>query len=62
MRASCLSTYRWGINLTSMKIGGREWDPLVFTGLRFASMIPILWVYTYFYYRLGSFKLHIARL
>ena len=37
----------WGINLTSMKIGGREWDPLVFNGLRFASMIPILWVYTY---------------
>ncbi|MFD0696412.1 DMT family transporter [Paenibacillus sp. GCM10027628] len=50
----------WGINLTSMKIGGREWDPLVFNGLRFASMIPLLWVYTYFYYRSRTMKLHIA--
>ncbi|MFC5447617.1 DMT family transporter [Paenibacillus aestuarii] len=50
----------WGINLTSMKIGGTEWDPLVFNGLRFASMIPILWVYTYFYYRSHSLKPRIA--
>ncbi|MEW9700686.1 DMT family transporter [Paenibacillus sp. SI8] len=50
----------WGINLASMKIGGREWDPLVFNGLRFASMIPILWVYTYFYYRSRSLKFHMA--
>ncbi|TXK77568.1 DMT family transporter [Paenibacillus sp. N3.4] len=51
----------WGINLASLKIGGREWDSLVFNGLRFASMIPILWVYTYFYYRSHTLKIHIAR-
>ncbi|MDD9271303.1 DMT family transporter [Paenibacillus sp. GCM10023248] len=50
----------WGINLASLKIGGREWDSLVFNGLRFASMIPILWVYTYFYYRSRSLKFHIT--
>ncbi|NOU70518.1 EamA family transporter [Paenibacillus sp. LMG 31458] len=50
----------WGINLASLKIGGREWDSLVFNGLRFASMIPILWVYTYFYYRSRSLKMQIA--
>jgi membrane protease YdiL (CAAX protease family) len=44
----------WGINMTSLKMGGREWDPLVFNGLRFASIIPFLWVYTYFYYRSRS--------
>ncbi|UJF32283.1 DMT family transporter [Paenibacillus hexagrammi] len=49
----------WGINMTSMKIGGTEWDPLVFNGLRFASMIPILWVYTYFYYRSRSLQIDI---
>lgn len=50
----------WGINLASLKIGGREWDSLVFNGLRFASMIPILWVYTYFYYRSRSLRFQIA--
>ncbi|OPH60357.1 multidrug DMT transporter permease [Paenibacillus ferrarius] len=50
----------WGINLASLKIGGREWDSLVFNGLRFASMIPILWVYTYCYYRSRSLKMQIA--
>ncbi|UKS27512.1 DMT family transporter [Paenibacillus sp. HWE-109] len=49
----------WGINLASLKIGGREWDSLVFNGLRFASMIPILWVYTYFYYRSRSLRMQI---
>jgi drug/metabolite transporter (DMT)-like permease len=50
----------WGINMTSMKMGGTEWDPLVFNGLRFASIIPFLWVYTYFYYRSRSLKLRMA--
>ncbi|SEC66268.1 DMT family transporter [Paenibacillus sp. GP183] len=50
----------WGINMTSLKIGGKEWDPLVFNGLRFASIIPFLWVYTYFYFRSRSMKLRIA--
>jgi hypothetical protein len=47
----------WGINMTSLKMGGREWDSLVFNGIRFASIIPFLWVYTYFYYRSRSLKL-----
>jgi drug/metabolite transporter (DMT)-like permease len=51
----------WGINITSMKIGGREWNPLVFNGLRFESMIPFLWVYTYFYYRSHKQKMKIER-
>jgi drug/metabolite transporter (DMT)-like permease len=50
----------WGINMTSLKMGGTEWDPLVFNGLRFASIIPFLWLYTYFYYRSRSLKLRIA--
>jgi|GEM_PF-2013788 len=41
----------WGINLSSMKLGGQEWDPLVFNGLRFASMIPLLGAYTVIYCR-----------
>jgi drug/metabolite transporter (DMT)-like permease len=50
----------WGINMPSLKVGGREWDPLVFNGIRFLSIIPFLWVYTYFYYRSHSLKLRIA--
>jgi drug/metabolite transporter (DMT)-like permease len=48
----------WGINISVMKIGGQEWDPLVFNGLRYLSIIPFLWVYTYFYYRRSGMKLH----
>ncbi|MBP1992023.1 DMT family transporter [Paenibacillus eucommiae] len=51
----------WGINIISMKVGGGEWDALVFNGIRFASIIPFLWVYTYFYYRSRSLKLWIAK-
>ncbi|MNH99120.1 putative amino-acid metabolite efflux pump [compost metagenome] len=51
----------WGINMASLKIGAREWDPLVFNGLRFLSIIPILWVYTYLYYRSRSLKINIAK-
>ena len=39
----------WGINITSMKIGGREWDPFIFNGVRFLGVTPFLWVYTYYY-------------
>ena len=39
----------WGINIISMKVGGREWDPLVFNGLRYASILPILWGYALYY-------------
>lgn len=41
----------WGINMSSLKIGGREWDPLIFNGLRYLGIIPFLWAYTYRYYR-----------
>ncbi|MDP5272566.1 DMT family transporter [Chengkuizengella axinellae] len=37
----------WGINIASMKIGGLEWDPLVFNGIRFLIVLPILWTITY---------------
>jgi drug/metabolite transporter (DMT)-like permease len=39
----------WGINISSMKIGGQEWDPFVFNGLRFILITPFLWIYTYSY-------------
>jgi drug/metabolite transporter (DMT)-like permease len=39
----------WGINISSMKLGGREWDPFIFNGLRFLSITPFLWLYTYNY-------------
>lgn len=34
----------WGVNLSSMKIGGREWDPLLFNGLRYLLIVPLLWL------------------
>ncbi|WP_409342162.1 DMT family transporter [Paenibacillus sp. MBLB4367] len=39
----------WGINIISMKVGGREWEPLVFNGLRYASILPVLWGYALYY-------------
>ncbi len=50
----------WGINVTSMKVGGHEWDPLVFNGIRYASLIPFLWLYTMYYYKSRNLKLTIA--
>lgn len=44
-----------------MKIGGREWDPLLFNGLRYAGLVPILWAYTLYYYRANSMRLTIAK-
>ncbi|QGQ94957.1 DMT family transporter [Paenibacillus psychroresistens] len=41
----------FGINISSMKLGGQEWDPFVFNGLRFLSITPLLWLYTYYYCR-----------
>lgn len=49
----------WGINMSSMKIGGREWDPFLFNGLRFLCIVPLLWAYTYFYYRRHSLRFRI---
>ncbi|AEI42268.1 DMT family transporter [Paenibacillus mucilaginosus] len=52
----------WGINICSMKFGGQQWDPLVFGALRYASILPFLWAYTWWYYRKhrGRLKLQIA--
>jgi drug/metabolite transporter (DMT)-like permease len=41
----------WGINISTMKLGGQEWDPLVYNGLRYLGIVPFLWAYTYVYYR-----------
>lgn len=41
----------WGINISSMKIGGHEWDPVMFNGLRYALIAPLLWLVTYFHFR-----------
>lgn len=37
----------WGINISSMKIGGRLWDPVMFNGLRYAAIAPLLWLFTW---------------
>ncbi|RAV04967.1 DMT family transporter [Paenibacillus sp. YN15] len=41
----------WGLNMGSMKIGGREWDPVMFNGLRYLIITPVLWAYTYSSFR-----------
>ncbi|XEC93732.1 DMT family transporter [Paenibacillus tarimensis] len=41
----------WGINISSMKIGGREWDPVMFNGLRYVIIVPIIWTYTFMYFK-----------
>lgn len=33
----------FGMNMGSMKIGGREWDPLMFNGLRYAIAALLIW-------------------
>mgnify|MGYP001163052156 CR=1 FL=1 len=47
----------WGINVASMKIGGREWDPFLFNGLRYLSLVPVFWGCTWYYYRKQGMKL-----
>ncbi|ANE45049.1 multidrug DMT transporter permease [Paenibacillus swuensis] len=51
----------WGINITSMKIGGLEWDPVIFNGLRYLSIVPILWVYTVVYHRKKKLPMRMER-
>lgn len=41
----------WGYNNVPMKIGGIEWNPVLFNALRYAGIAPVVWVYTYWYYR-----------
>ncbi|MNO18170.1 putative DMT superfamily transporter inner membrane protein [compost metagenome] len=45
----------WGINISSMKIGGREWDPVMFNGLRYLCIAPLLWGFTYFTLKRNGF-------
>jgi drug/metabolite transporter (DMT)-like permease len=47
----------WGINISSMKIGGREWDPVMFNGLRYLCIAPLLWAFTYFTFRRNGLSL-----
>jgi drug/metabolite transporter (DMT)-like permease len=51
----------WGINISSLKIGGQEWNPLVFNGLRYVAIVPFLWAYAWHYYRSRGLRLAIAR-
>ncbi|WP_240903888.1 DMT family transporter [Chengkuizengella sediminis] len=49
----------WGINITSMKIGGQEWEPLIFNGIRFFSIVPLVWVIAYLSLRKKNINLSI---
>jgi drug/metabolite transporter (DMT)-like permease len=51
----------WGINVSSMKLGGHEWDPFVFNGLRFIMITPILWLYTYYYCKKRNLSMRMKR-
>jgi drug/metabolite transporter (DMT)-like permease len=51
----------WGINMSSMKLGGSEWDPFVFNGLRFLSITPFLWLYTYTYCKKHKLSMKMKR-
>lgn len=51
----------WGLNISSLKIGGQEWNPLVFNGFRYLCIIPFLWGYTIWHYKSKGMKLRIAR-
>ncbi|MEI7025455.1 DMT family transporter [Paenibacillus sp. y28] len=45
----------WGMNMSSLKFGAAAWqDPVLFNGYRYLSIIPLLWAYTYWYYRKHS--------
>ncbi|MDF2926733.1 MAG: multidrug transporter permease [Paenibacillaceae bacterium] len=51
----------WGINMSSMKIGGQEWNPLMFNGLRYAMIAPILWVWVILAFRKSGSSLRMAK-
>jgi drug/metabolite transporter (DMT)-like permease len=51
----------WGINMSSMKLGGHEWDPFVFNGLRFLIITPFLWLYTYYYCKKRKLSIRMKR-
>jgi len=50
----------WGINTPFMKIGGREWDPVVFNGVRFLMIVPILWLLSWYLLRKYQISMRIA--
>lgn len=47
----------WGINICSMKIGGREWDPVMFNGLRYLCIAPLLWAAAWFVFKRNGWSL-----
>ncbi|MBD2870539.1 DMT family transporter [Paenibacillus arenilitoris] len=51
----------WGINISSMKIGGQEWDPVMFNGLRYACIVPMLWLMAYMYSRRSGISLRMEK-
>jgi drug/metabolite transporter (DMT)-like permease len=51
----------WGINISSMKLGGQEWDPFVFNGLRFLGITPLMWLYTYYYCKKRQLSMRMER-
>lgn len=51
----------WGLNMVSMKVGGKEWDSFVFNGLRFLLVAPLFWGYAYHQARRGKMSLRMER-
>lgn len=51
----------WGINLVSMKVGGQEWDPFVFNGMRYLSLILLMWPIVLIHMRLKKQKIRMER-
>jgi drug/metabolite transporter (DMT)-like permease len=51
----------WGINTPFMKLGGREWDPITFNGIRFLLVIPFLWLISVWIMRRNKIPMSITR-
>jgi drug/metabolite transporter (DMT)-like permease len=51
----------WGFNISSMKIGGQEWDPVMFNGLRYVCIVPLLWGMAYIYCRRKKISLRMEK-
>src|SRR5690606_33497241 len=44
-----------------MKIGGQEWDPVMFNGIRYACIAPLIWCMTSIYFRRKGISLRMER-
>lgn len=51
----------WGVNLVSMKVGGKEWDPFIFNGVRYLSLILLMWPVVYFQVRSKKIRLQMTK-